>query len=375
MRQSPSNNTEVIKNDFVGMVSHELRSPLTSIQAAVKLVSAGILGAVTPDQKSALDLALRNVERMGRMVNQLLDITKVETGRLELRREPVDLVQLTHDVVRSFEPLAQERSLNLTFYSEQPSIDIYVDRDKITQVFTNLLHNALKFTAEGDISVTLRRHEAKVHCEVSDTGPGFNKKDLAKVFEKFKRFDTPARGGEKGTGLGLALTRRLIELHEGEIHVESEAGKGSHFIFTLPILRPDDLFEQAVDRFINQARADGQALSLIQLRIHDWDWMSKQLGEEAAHTVLNYFESLMRTLLRDDSDFVVQSQGALWLAVFSVDRQEAARIAQRIEKNFHRDLIGPVTNLPLQVALHLACYPDDGQTAAQLLSVLQAVHP
>jgi len=364
--------SELKKEDFVNIVLHELRSPLTAIQAAVKLVSAGILGGTTPDQKKALDLAHDNIMRMGRMINQLLDLAKVESGWLELRRERVDLVLLVRDLLNSLEPLASERRLKLLLDCQVPRLDVFVERDKVIQIFSNLLHNALKFTAQGYVSVSLQDLGSDIRCEVRDTGPGFRAKDLAEIFHKFKRFGAPVRSGDKGTGLGLALTKRLVELHGGKIHVDSRPGEGARFVFTLPRIGAEDLFRQEVSRLLLHAHENAKPLSLIQMRVHEWPRAAAQLGPTGSAAVLNHLESLLKAMLRDDSDFVVQSQGALWLAVFSVDRAGGQRIVERIKKNMRDEVLRQLTDISVDLDVQLVVYPEDGQEASDLLSLLSA---
>jgi len=229
-----------LKTDFVNMVSHELRSPLTTIKASVKMIAEEVLGPISQDQKEVLRLALNNIERFGRLINELLDISKIEAGKLELTLETVDMRQLVMDVVSNFEPLARERGLQLRGVIPDHALACHLDRDKIIQVFTNLIQNALKFTQAGFVEVAVSLLPDGLRCQVADSGPGIAAQDIPKVFGKFQQFGQSPQGREKGTGLGLSLCKGFIELHGGRIWVESKVGQGTRMIFELPTKQAQD---------------------------------------------------------------------------------------------------------------------------------------
>ena len=174
------------------------------------------------------------VDRLIRVTNNLLDISKLETGHIGLNKEFVDIADLINDAVLLFELKAEKKGLELKVRYPEREVNIYADKDKLFQVLTNLLGNAVKFTEKGFIEISVVEEENYLEIAVTDTGRGIIKDDLRNLFTKFKQFGVILNGLEKGAGLGLCISKDIIELHQGEIWVESESGKGSKFIFTLP---------------------------------------------------------------------------------------------------------------------------------------------
>ncbi len=221
------------KDDFVSMISHELRTPLSIAKEAVNLVLDGVPGKLNDQQQHILQISKRNIDRLTRMINNLLNLSRIETGRLVLKRRPVDLCMLVTDVLSSYELTAAEKGVKLeTCFSQRP-IDISVDPDCIAEIISNLVGNALKFTERGYIRISVEEGLDDVECAVADTGIGIPEKDLERIFDKFEQAHRDYRTSESGTGLGLAIARHIVELHGGKIWVDSEVDKGSIFTFTL----------------------------------------------------------------------------------------------------------------------------------------------
>lgn len=223
-----------LKSDFISTVSHELRTPLSITKEGICLVLDNIPGEINEKQKKILSTSKDNIDRLARIINSLLDISKIEAGKVELKCESSNLAELINKVILSFEPAARQKGLELKTGLEQKEIRLRVDSDKIIQVFTNLIGNSLKFTEKGRIEVRAADLGDRVECSVSDTGIGIAQENLPKVFEKFQQFNRVAGPGEKGTGLGLSIVKGIIELHKGTIRVESEIGKGTKFTFVIP---------------------------------------------------------------------------------------------------------------------------------------------
>lgn len=226
-----------MKSDFVSVVSHELRTPLAAMKGATDNLLDGIAGKLNSPQQECLLITQRNINRLSRLISDLLDISRIEAGRIQLNKQPVDLVGLIKEVLNIFQETAKENDLKLTTHFDSELPKVWADPDKITQVVTNLLGNALKFTpAGGQITIRAASSPDFIQVDVMDTGLGISRQDLEKIFDKFYqviRSDTPGR--TKGTGLGLPISKGIIEKHGGKIWVESELGKGSKFSFTLPI--------------------------------------------------------------------------------------------------------------------------------------------
>ena len=223
-----------LKDGIVRTVAHELRSPLMVVKEGISVVLEKMAGDLTKKQEEVLTLVNDTVDRLIRVTNNLLDISKLETGHIGLNKEFVDIADLINDAVLLFELKAEKKGLELKVRYPEREVNIYADKDKLFQVLTNLLGNAVKFTEKGFIEISVVEEENYLEIAVTDTGRGIIKDDLRNLFTKFKQFGVILNGLEKGAGLGLCISKDIIELHQGEIWVESESGKGSKFIFTLP---------------------------------------------------------------------------------------------------------------------------------------------
>ena len=359
-----------LKTDFVNMVSHELRAPLTTIAASIKMVTGGVMGAITAEQSEALTLADVNIDRLARMINDLLDVSKIEAGKLEIHRARVDVSALVKEVCRSFEPLAQQRGLEIRTRLPSETIETLVDRDKILQVFTNLMNNALKFTEKGYVEVSASMTGQDVQCRVSDTGPGIPPALLPKVFGKFQQLGASAQGREKGTGLGLSLCKGFIELHGGRIWVESRPQEGTQFIFVLPQLGAETLYKEKVRTALTEAVATEKPLSLLCIHLKNWmDYRQTLSHEEGIHAA-NQLQELVESIIRSDSDPVLQNEGTIQLILPAASRSTALKIAERFQNTWRTSPLVLSAGLSPEVEIQVAGYPEDGSTAEQLISSL-----
>jgi signal transduction histidine kinase len=226
-----------LKSDFVSNVSHELRTPLTAIQGAVDLVLREMAGPLTEKQTHYLSRVKSNTQHLAGLINDLLDLSKIESGKIEVKSSRVSLAGLVHEVVETLRPVAAESVVVLEANIPEPSLLVWADREKINQVLMNLIGNAIKFTPpQGRVTVSASRDDnEKVQVSVSDTGPGIAAKEAEKIFDKFYQITGNGGPKPKGTGLGLAICKALVELHGGRIWVVSEINRGSTFSFALPL--------------------------------------------------------------------------------------------------------------------------------------------
>ena len=217
---------------FVSNVAHEFRSPLAVFKGALDNLADNLYGPLIAEQVQPVAMCQKEVNRLKRLVDDLLDVARIEAGRLPMTREPVVLHDVLRAVEQFFSGLVKERGL--TFSLELPSTPMTLigDRDRLEQVFINLVANAVKFTEHGGIRVRLTQDGGAVQVEVIDTGPGIAAEDRERIFDKFERVGSQA---EEGAGLGLPIARDIVELHHGHIWVESERGRGSRFIVRLPL--------------------------------------------------------------------------------------------------------------------------------------------
>lgn len=225
-----------MQNDFISHVTHELRSPLTAIKAALGSLTDETGSTLNPQQNQILTIADRNIDRLARLINDLLDFGKIEAGKIKMDLKPTDPRILLEEVVQSLQSWAHSKHLSIQLTFSEKISPIMADRDRVTQVLINLISNALKFTpANGKITVHAQTMGAQyLKISVTDTGPGISKKEQEHIFEKFYQLKQIEKTDTPGTGLGLHIAKTIVELHRGQIGLESQEGKGSTFFFTLP---------------------------------------------------------------------------------------------------------------------------------------------
>ena len=229
---------EGLKSQFLANVSHELRTPLIAIEKSVALILSKSTGDISDTQNEFLTIAERNLKRLTTLINDLLDLSKLEASKTVLNPEKTNLDKLIIESVETLNNWAATKSIKLSHSvsSDLPSLEL--DPNKIIQVLNNLIGNAIKFTPQ-DGSITVEavhdKQEGVVRVSVQDTGAGISSEDLGRIFEKFYQAGDKNSSDIKGTGIGLAIVREIVELHKGKVWVESEKGKGARFIFTLPI--------------------------------------------------------------------------------------------------------------------------------------------
>ncbi|MDY0087945.1 MAG: response regulator [Coriobacteriia bacterium] len=226
----------VMKNEFVSMVSHELRTPLTSIKGYVDLVAEGDAGEINEMQKEFLTIVQENSDRLVALINDILDISRIESGRVHLKVDPLEVPELIQGVIETFRTYAKSSDVQLMWVSEEPMPRAAGDRDRIGQVLMNLVSNAIKYSpGGGSVTVRARQDGEQVVVSVHDTGIGIALEDQEQLFSKFYRVDSSLTRDIGGTGLGLSICKSVVELLGGDVGCESEPGEGSTFWFTLPI--------------------------------------------------------------------------------------------------------------------------------------------
>ena len=224
-----------MKSKFTSMVSHELRSPLGAIKEGINLVLEGLAGNINNEQMDLLDTAKRNTDRLGRLINNVLDFQKMESGKMGFDIRENDINEVVLEVNKAMSLLAKEKGLDLAVHLDDSMPKIKLDRDKIIQVLTNLVSNAIKYTEKGNITISTKQEDHVVHVIVQDTGRGIKAEDMQKLFQAFEQLDSTKDKEKGGTGLGLAISKEIILAHKGKIWAESKPGKGSSLHFILPI--------------------------------------------------------------------------------------------------------------------------------------------
>ena len=274
-----------------------------------------MLGEINAEQEDFLKTISQDIDRLAELINNVLDLSKMEAGKMTVNRQRLEPAGLIEQVCRSYHTILGQRKIAKQF---DPVPPVYADRNLVIQVITNLLGNAIKFTKEdGTITFSLRMDGTAVVVGVSDDGPGMPQEALGKLFQKFVQADSaPAAGQPKGTGLGLAIAREIVELHRGRIWVESELGRGSTFAFTLPAYEPAQTFTQLIQELKENAAAEQSEFSLL---VIDVAAMRAQPGEAArpgADRLTADLEEIVRTSVsRKDHVLLLEPSTLAILAV------------------------------------------------------------
>lgn len=232
-----------MKSDFISLVSHELRTPLTSILGFSSYLLTEKLGKVGEGQKPALESIHRQARRLAAIISDFLDISRIESGRIEMKKQPVCMVRVAERVVQDLQPQATERNIRVTTHAEdsEEALVALGDEQRIAQIFINLVGNALKFTEqEGAIDVSLARQNGVVVCRVRDTGCGIPPDELDRVFDRFYQVEKVVIRKTGGTGLGLAIVKNIVEAHDGRISISSQVGEGTEVSFSLPAMEESE---------------------------------------------------------------------------------------------------------------------------------------
>lgn len=241
------NEANQAKSEFVSMVSHELKTPMTSMRGYTDLMLSGMTGELNEQQRKFLETIAANIRRMGRQISDLTDISRIETGRLHMVIEPTAVVQIVNETLQTVQPLCRDKNIRLNLELPEDLPPVLADKNRLVQVLTNLLSNACKYSppdTETTLSFSLtnatgpdeKNNKPMVLCSVKDQGFGISEEDQQKLFTKFFRSDDANIRQSPGTGLGLSITKGIIELQGGTIWVESALGQGTTFHFTIPIV-------------------------------------------------------------------------------------------------------------------------------------------
>ncbi len=362
---------DAMKSEFVSVASHELRTPLAAIKNAIQLILSGKTGEINENQLKFLSMAERNINRLTNILNDLLSLSRIESGRVELKFENIAVKGIIEPVVSSLRPQADVKSIDIEIDVPDPLPSVYVDKEKMEQVLINLIGNAIKFTPEGGkIGVSARAFSEertggavkRVAISVRDTGIGIPKEHLHSIFEKFYQVEGSLHRSAGGTGLGLAITKGLVEAHQGKIWAESEVGKGSTFTFTLPIVegeRREFHFRYVLDREFQRAQKNQTPLSLFLIQMTD-------LKREGEDDLLNQLEIRVRHCLCRKGDILLRrKQERILVVLCETDRNGVQAIRQRIEEEIRKNPInGP--GGPLSVQLGTSTYPEEALSKRDL---------
>jgi PAS domain S-box-containing protein len=224
-----------LKSQFISTVSHELRTPLTIIKEDIAIIMDGAAGRVKPKQREMLEMAQRNIDRLARLINDVLDFQKLQSGKAKFNMQENNINGVIEQVYNTMAGVTKKKGVELCLALDTTLPKTLFDSDKMVQVLTNLVSNSMKFTEKGSITIASKKIENAIRVSISDTGCGIKQEDMSKLFRQFQQLSTGNNRKTGGTGLGLAISKDIVEKHGGRTWVESEFGKGTTFHFLLPI--------------------------------------------------------------------------------------------------------------------------------------------
>ena len=354
-----------LKSNFVASVSHELRTPLGIIRNILFGIRQEMAGTVSDKQREYLLLVEDNLGRLERLIDNLLDLSKMEAGRFELKKERGDFFKVVRKVIDTFQKKSEEKRVALGFSGSETLPFTYFDQDRMIQVVTNLVDNAIKYTPQGGkVDITLGQKDKTLFLEVKDTGIGISVPNQGRLFEKFRQLGNSPHH-EKGVGLGLAIAREIVTLHQGKVGVVSEEGKGSSFTVMLPILTDEAFFLDRLSEEAKKVEKLGESLSLVILELANFEQM-KGMGEVQAQQLLDQVVSVIRETVRKPSDIVASYKRGKVIAILAgADRQGAEALARRVKEALKR--------LPLELRFVIGTYPDENRSPSDLIQQAKEV--
>ena len=357
-----------MKTEFIANTSHELRTPLTTMKEFTSILLDELAGPLKPDQKEYLNIIKGNIERLNRIIGDLLDISKLEAGKMVLHPELVSIPRLVNQIIYLLGSQIKSKgiSLNLSFPSRLPRV--YVDVDRITQVFINLVSNGIKFTPPGGkISIGARKKNEYLQIMVEDSGTGIAPDNQKIIFDRFRQIGRTPGPGARGTGLGLPICKEIVRLHNGDIWVESQLDKGSKFIFTLPAVRKYRTLIEYLDLQIEFARAVGTKFSFILFKVTNYDRIKSKFGQKETQTLLRSLRNLLEKELRKATDMIVTLQREeFYIGLPKTDKEGALILVKRIKHIFCSKKFGG-SKISFFFKIGLVAYPTDAGSSEELI--------
>jgi len=344
-----------IKSDFISVVSHELRTPLTSIKESVSLVLDGITGPLTEEQKKFLTITKNNIERLAKLITDILDLSKIESGRLMIHKRKLDINGVIKAVYESTKLLAEQKNLGYSLSLGGPLELTWFDPERIGCVLKNLISNAIKFNKDkGKIEISSSEEVIEgrsfIKVTVEDNGIGIPKEDMENLFRYFSPLDMSMTRKQNGAGLGLAVSKGMVELHGGNMWVISEPGIGSKFIFTIPVYKRHEEFNLLIEEAIEKARHNDNKIAII---VFDMKGV-----EDTSEGAIAGIEDVIKKTVRGPEDKVVRfnekSEGVVIIA--NTDRPGAMAIIRRLRGN-----------ISAPVLFGVSVYPDEAMDKDELM--------
>jgi len=296
-----------LKSEFVSVVSHELRTPLTSIRGSLGLIAGGVAGEIAPKAKSLVDIAYKNSERLILLINDILDIEKIESGKMVFDNRPIEMLPLLEQAVEANANYAEQYGIKLSLNNNLSIVMVNADQGRLTQVVTNLISNAVKFSTRGGVvDITVARRKANVRVSVIDHGSGIPEEFQSRIFQKFAQADSSTTRQRGGTGLGLNICKAIVEKLGGRIGFESQPNLGTTFFFDLPEWRDETTVSPAAaETRVLICEDDHDTAALLQLLLRQAGFASDLAYDAAQAKALlrkNHYAALTLDLVLPDED-------------------------------------------------------------------------
>lgn len=366
-----------LKDGLISVVSHELRTPLTVIKGSINNLLDGITGALNDKQRTVLSTTKRNAERLSRLIDDLLDLSRLESGHVKIQRKQISPASLIQDIVQNLNPQAEQCKITIEKNIQELIPPVNADHEMICQVLTNLVTNALRY-AKSKITIGAKHLPSAngtefVQFTVTDDGMGIDPQDHDLLFNKFEQINRPQGGsGYKGTGLGLAICKEIISLHNGRIWVESEPGNGANFCFIIPVYQEKEEILDELKRLIEQSKKHQKPLAFMAMAISNLNTISKHCTEKDIEWMLNDISKEIHGKALRKSDVIKYQKDSkeFFIILNDTNSTEAKTISKRIH-NITKDCFCPGNQGKIFADLNIgiAMYPDDDMDADKLMAL------
>jgi signal transduction histidine kinase len=352
---------EATKSEFIAAISHELRTPLTSIQNSVSNILVGVTGKINDKTRQYLEVMDKDCHRFADLINDLLDIAKLEAGNMPITQRVMNIGSLAQNTVQELQNIAQTANVTLSCQIEPDICSVYADGKRIRQVLTGLLRNAIQYTpAGGVINVSVHDRGSDIVTEVADTGIGIAVDQQKQLFTKFYQIARDAGPGSKGNGLGLALCKGIISVHSGSIWVESKPGDGSRFFFSLPKIDPDKILGKHVHTIIASNQQNSARFGML-LITFEMSQKSEIPLRQAAGKIIAEMLAQSRFYLGSDLDMALQTaDNEMVFIVNDFGRQTVESVQHKIEMNLLNFLRKHFIGIPIMPMLGTSLWPKEG---------------
>lgn len=352
---------EATKSEFIAAISHELRTPLTSIQNSVSNILVGVTGKINDKTRQYLEAMDKDCHRFADLINDLLDIAKLEAGNMPITQRVMNIGSLAQNTVQELQSVAQTANITLSCKIESDICPVYADGKRIRQVLAGLLRNAVQYTpAGGVINVSVHDRGSDIVTEVADTGIGVSLDQQKLLFTKFYQVARESGSGSKGNGLGLALCKGIIAVHGGTIWVESKPGDGSRFFFSLPKIDPDRILRKHIETIIALNQQNNSRFGML-LITFEMSQKSEMPLRQAAGKIISELLAKSRFYLSCDLDVVLQTaDNEMVYVVNDFSRQTVESVQHKIETNLLNILRKHFIGIPIVPMLGTSLWPKEG---------------